>query len=288
MSIIKTYFKLLKHDVYSGFSENKAKYLFSALAFIMLCAMVYFLSQHLLLEQTDGSGVPYSASNTIADYLAFIFKGIEVYLPNSEEPFKIPIFWAILQILIALLVCNYPTKDLDTFAKNILIRVKSKRLWWNSKCLWIVLSVSVFYLLCLIIVVLFTTVLGSVSFDLTTSVSETLMGVYISPVAAYNLMLAFLVPLFVSIALSLLQMLLSFALKPMFSFIIVIAYCIVSAYLHTPFLIADYSMLLRNGLVYDGGLSSATMIGICLGFSVAVIVIGNFYANRMDLLPKEG
>lgn len=67
-------------------------------------------------------------SPTLADYLVFLDLGIKIYISSPENPFEIPIFWAIPQILIALLISSYPTEDLKHYAVNVLCRLRSRRL----------------------------------------------------------------------------------------------------------------------------------------------------------------
>ena len=79
---------------------------------------------------------------------------------------------------------------------------------------------------------------------------------------------------------------LSFILRPGFGFLAVMVYLVVSIYYFSPFLIGDYSMLLRNGLICPEGLSSIEMIIICAGVSCTTLLAGNIYFNRADLIAS--
>jgi hypothetical protein len=270
----------------SGFAHNIGKYLLAAATFVVLCLFFYAQVRYLRIENLSGALVPVPETPSIPDALIFIFKGIEVYVPSDSEPFKVPIFWMILQILLALLVATYPTNDLYNFATNTLLRAKSRSMWWLAKCAWTTLTVCTFYILCLLVVLVSSLLTGTASLMPNYLINLLINGTDTSLISYGSLVLALLVPLFVSIALSLVQVLLSFIIKPILSFIIIMAYLLVSTYFFSPLLVGDYSMFLRNALVNPSGLSSSLMIAISTAIAVVAILVGAIRLNRMSILGK--
>jgi hypothetical protein len=281
-------FHLVQHDLSIGFSDNKSKFILTCMVFIIMNAMFYGACRNLsLIADAEGWMNVSPEASTITDRMAYIFQGMPVYIPSPDNPFRIPIFWAIFQILIALLVATYPANDLKHYAIHVLYRARSKMLWWNVKCVWVISTVAAFYLLCLFVAFLSTVLVGEISFAPNSEIEAIVNGLDISSVGWGELCMAMVLPLLVSATLSLLQMLLSFVLQPIVGFLIIVSYLTVSVYLSTPFLIGDYSMLLRNGLFYPEGQSSSQMFAICAVISLVTIAIGNIYFRRMDLLDNR-
>lgn len=284
MTTIQTFAKLLLYDLRSGFAQNKAKYLIALLTFIAICVLCRSQTQTIWIDDGTGSLQLFTGGRSMSDYLIFMFRGIEVYVPSPNDPFTVPIFWMILQVLVALLVSVYPTNDLRTYALNVFTRIGSRRVWWVAKIAWTVLTVCSFYLLCLVVVAVFSLLAGDSSFLPVSAVGLYSSGIDALAMSPTELCGILLVPVFVSVALSVVQVSLSFIVKPALSFLFVMAYCVASAYLYSPFLLGDYSMILRNGLVMSEGLSSVVMIVVSSVVTLVALGLGTLYFKKMDIL----
>jgi hypothetical protein len=281
---LRIFFKLLLYDLRTGFSQNKVKYLIALFAFITLCALYRSQTQTLWVDDGTGSLQLFAGRCSMSDYLIFMFKGIEVYIPSPNNPFTVPIFWMILQVLVALLVSVYPTDDLRTYAVSVLTRVRSRCVWWAAKIAWTVLTVCLFYLLCLVVVIVFALLAGDGALLPVSAVSLYSNGIDALAMSPAELVGTLLVPVFVSGALSVAQVFLSFIMRPVLSFLIVTAYCTTSAYLYSPFLLGDYSMVLRNGLVMAEGLDSALMMAISALITAVFAVVGARHFLRKSII----
>jgi hypothetical protein len=250
----------------------------------MLCVAFYAQTQDLWVSDgPDGGLRRFSGTRSITDYLIFMAKGMEAYAPSTGGPFIFPIFWGMLHVLIALLVAGYPTSDFHGYALNVFLHAGSRGLWWAAKAVWTVLTVCSFYLLGLVVTLAFALAAGDATIFPASQVSLYVSAIDALAVARHELLLALLVPPASSIALSMLQVLLSFIIKPSLSFLAVMAYCFVSVFIPTPFLIGDYSMLLRNGIALQGGLSSAAMLAIDSISAVALAGLGGRYFQGKDI-----
>jgi hypothetical protein len=283
MTTVRFFIRQFIHDVYSGISKNRIKYLLSSLVFFTLCLLFYAQTNNLIAAGYEGLDEG-NTGRSVLDYLIFMSRGIEVYVPSPNSPFVLPIFWTVLQVFVALLVSVYPTDDLHGYATNVLTRTGSRHLWWASKVGWIIFTVCSFYLLGLVVILGFSFAVGDTSLLPIGDIS-----LYATQIDALGLPLgkmltALLVSLFVSIALSLVQMTLSFILKPALSFLIVMAYGIASAYFNAPFLIGAYSMMIRNGMVLEGGLSNTAMLLASCAVALIAAGLGAFCFKRMDIL----
>lgn len=280
--------KLIQHDLARGFSQNRGKLGLALAIFVVLC--IYFVAAINSQSQLDvalGVNMIGDHKASTADFIMSFSKGMDVYVPSQGDKFKIPVLWMMMPVCIALLAGTYPTEDLHTYATNILIRAKSRTAWWLSKCIWVVLTVLAFYAIGGMCALAFSLLFGNMGVFPDEQIALLVNGLDMAGVEPYQLFFALLLPIIVSITLSLFQMLLSFLLKPMLSYILVAAYLVASIYYHTPFLIGDDSMLLRNSLFYPEGIDTSLTFAIC-GISILVVVIvGIFHINRTDFLTNK-
>ncbi len=278
------FFKLLRYDLVFGFRQNKYKYCIAAIAVFVLCLSFYMQSQDVWVLAQDDDLSKFTGPRSISDYFIFITKGIEIYDPGSGEPFNFPMFWAIVQILIALLVATYPTSDLRGFSRNVLFRTTSRSIWWYAKVSWTLLTVLSFYLLGFAVVVVFALAVGDITLFPVSDISLHINNIDARLILPADIVFSLSVGMFASMFLAVAQVVLSFVIKAAFSFMTVMAYIVASTFFHTPILMADYSMLLRNGLLLVDGLSSLAMIIICIVSFSAFAVIGGQHFKRCDIL----
>jgi hypothetical protein len=266
--------------------QNVTKYVVCAATFAVLCVAMLQGARSLSVPDEVGT-VAAVGSPALVDYLIFIFRGMDIYVPAIGNSFRIPILWAVPQLLVALLVVSYPTEDLTGYATQVLPRVGGRNLWWAAKCLWVVACVVVFYLICLVVAVVFTWVFGGAWSEPNEAV-ELSMNEIATPAAGWGSVYWALVlcPL-VSIAMSCVQMVLSFVLKPVVAFLAIVVYMVASVYFASPFVIADYSMILRNEAVYPSGLNTGLMAIVCVGVSLVAVVAGGVFFRSLDLLGRD-
>jgi hypothetical protein len=157
-------------------------------------------------------------------------------------------------------------------------------IWWLSKCVWVIATVLAFYGIGAIVAWGFSMSSGD-PFCLPHEQSVLLIsGLDISGLDLSTLLIVLVVPPLVSIALSLVQVSLSFFVGSLVSIIALLCYAITSVYYFTPVLMADYSMLLRNALFYSEG--TQTIIAVVASIIVAIVAIlaGIFRITRIDII----
>jgi hypothetical protein len=225
--------RMLRYDLSAGFAANRTKLLLSVLVVMLIASSFAPECQNAIAEVLpDGNAVYFEGERSIVDYLIYLYKGIEVYVPGVSNPFMLPIFWLSLQILVALLVGMYPNADLRGYAPGALVRAGGKRLWWVSKACWVVLTVVAFYLLSYLATSAIALAMGDTQLLPTSNASLLVNGINAQALSLPELALLLLVPVAASIALALAQMTLSFVLNPALAFISVMAFCLASAYYH--------------------------------------------------------
>lgn len=274
--------KIIKHDLTIGMKQNTPKYILIAF-FISLFCMMFFngVTTFQLTEQIVSKG-------SMMDCTIYIFKGMNVYIPSVESPFQIPIIWLLIQVMIAFFIVNYPTQDLHSYGLQILARTKNRFLWWSSKCIWNIFTVVSIYLTCFTCILLLTLFFGKLSLTPNAEIS-----LLINEFELYNLKLSqlfvavFVLPILTSIAISLLQMTISFILTPVYSYMIIVCIMVASAYFCSPIFIGNFSMILRNQLIYSEGSNNLTAIVMNIVVIIISITVGHLYFSRYDILKMS-
>ena len=96
-----------------------------------------------------------------------------------------------------------------------------------------------------------------------------------------------LCPMAVLAALELIQMLLSLYIKPVFSFLAILAVLTASAYCASPLLIGNYAMLLRSDAIVSGGVSAPVGLALCLAAALAAVAAGAMLIKHRGLLDLD-
>ncbi len=264
------FIRFLRKDLFLGLNSNKTRYFLSLLLFVYLS---YMFTKELSIAENKAS--------SITNFWFYFFQGIGVYNPSSGVPFVIPFTWIIIQVIIALLVLNYPSRDLFTTGVQSLIRIKKRSYWWTSKCIWNFVTIIFVYLVAFICAFIFSAFLGEISLNFSDD--------FFCLQKNYNgsiIVIIYLMPVLTSIAISMVQMLISILLKPIYSFVIVICYLIVSSYYCSPILIGNYSMLLRSSVFDIGKINFITAVIVDVLVIIFSAIIGLFYFNRVDIIKK--
>lgn len=272
--------KMLKYDVKHGVINGLHKFLICFFITIpQLVAFKSFLDDGFAQEMLKTKG-------TLGDFLLYITRGDIIYVFDTESVFNVPVAWLSFQIGISYLIAYFAADDLDSFAKNVLIKAKSRSVWWVSKCLWCVLYIVAFYC------VSATFILGYCIFkgiDLSVKPSAELMLKLYGQNAVNTKMWLFIfiavgLPMLANIAIALVQLLLSLAINPVVSFATVCSLYIISAYYTNELLIGNFTMWQRSYYIVKQGVGSDIGFLLCLIIILITLLVGDIYINKKDLL----
>lgn len=265
---------MLLHDCTAGLLHMWRYFLLLFVLAAYAVVSLYFLAEQI------------SVRPSLGDYIFHFFKGMEVYHPTASERFQIPSIYLLFHLFISFIVARYPLSDLSGYGKQILMRGRSRVKWLLSKYAWAVLTVCVCYCIVFFLAFAFSLVTGNLSLRLTPSLIQRYFGVDTSVLTAGRLILiGFLIPVMVSIALSFLELTLSIYARPLWGFMAITVLLAVSAYYCHPLLPGNYLMIFRSqfanpaeGVAWQAGLAGAW------GLTVACVLAGIFRIRRYDVL----
>lgn len=265
------YIKIIFFDIKNGIIKNKFFIISSFILSISFCLNFF--------SNIKGYSISHNeASHSISDILLFIYGGMKEYIPKPDEPFQIPILWILLFTSIFFGSLNYPYNDLHNYGKQILIRTKGRTLWWISKCVWNITYNILFHLILILSILVFS-LISNANINTTINTDLAIYNFSLKETDLISKSIAipfyfFITPILMSIAISLLQMTLSLFIKPIFSFLFISIILISSTYIIKPYLIANYSMMIRNDMILTNGVNFNIGIIVSIILSSLFILVG--------------
>lgn len=274
------FLRLFLVDVREGFVSLWRWYAVS-IVFFVLCIVALYL---------QAASFRYDAiSFSLGDYLVSFVAGMSPFDPNLGEPFHLPITWIVLFLLVSYLTLWYPYRDLMGAGKQIMVVGGSRWAWWLAKCAWIATTVTAFFLIALFVAATWTLVSGG-DFSLHTSahLPELMDFICISGLeVSYDAHACLVAIPAATIALCLVQLLLSLVIRPPLSYVATLAMLFVSAFYYNPWLIGNYLMAARSSSMMPNGLSAEHGVMLAGVLALTVVVGGGMVLSRKDILNKE-
>lgn len=264
--------KQLKYDVKTGIVNEWKIYLFFIVVIIVLCASISNEAYRRRL-----------GSLTLADYLTKIFCGMKDF-SNADRTatFLIPQEWFIVQIFFVILVSRYPKTDFDERGYQVLIRSKSKKNWWISKCVWVLCNTVLYYSIIYLVIIAFAHFSGGLSVEAKSDIWKN--GVVILNTKKF-MVTVFIMPAVVSFTFGIIEMCISFLTSSIIAVFCIITYLVMSAYWCNLILIGNYTMLLRKEeIIGNQGVNSECGVAICFILTALCIIIGYKYMTKTDIL----
>lgn len=221
------------------------------------------------------------------DALIYIYGGMEQYVPSVGNGFQFPIRWLFVTLFGSYLVLNYPVRDLKGFGRHVLVTSASRSGWWFSKCIWCAAG-TMYYHCCLIAVVFILSF--AVGIPCTGTLNEEILF-YLFHYAEENLvpglalhpsLIIGIVMMFVS--LNLIQLTLLLFMKPVLSFVLICILIVSSAYMKSPLLAGNYTMMARSSDILVKGLDKGAGILTGAVLCCLCLLIGQMRFRKIDIL----
>lgn len=275
------FFRFLRYDLIHGTLLQYKLFLVTILFLSLTC--IQFV--RLVSEYVDQLSVV-----TLGDFAFYAFAGMKEYIPSPTEPFEIPVIWLIANILVLFSTCSYPYRHISGLGKNILVNSGSRKTWWLSKCVWNILTVTIYYICIWLVIFIFSWFSGAaLNFSISPYMPELLRLLPpVTPPGQWQLQgIILCMPWLITVALSLFQMVCALLIKPIQSFLVSIVILISSAYIFGPYLPGNYGMIVRYGMIHANGVypQQGIIYGVIL--ILASILGGTVLFKRYDVYGKE-
>ena len=270
--------KLLQHDLRYGLI--RWRYLLIFLLFVLPCITCY--------SDVQLANVP----GTWMDYMLYCFKGSVPITSSSEISLALPIFWIMAVAGSLLLNLDYFLSDLTQAGQQIIIRSKTRRGWYLSKCAWNLCSCIVYMVLVCASVLLFTLLSGG---DVSLQSTPGVMEIHFSELTVEptllsglpGLIVVVLMPLVTLMALNMLQMAVCLLMRPIIGFLISIAILVLCVYCNIPFVLGNGAMAIRSALLVPDGISPGFAALTAVAILLASAIMGSWRFQHTDILGLE-
>ena len=273
---IKQFRALLCYDLRYGLQSNRGKWLFALLVQVYFCTLAGRLS---LISNTPIG---------FWERLTYLFQGLPEYHLSQTGTFELPVHWLIFHAFLLFLAGFYPVQELTQSGGQAFIRSGRRGYWLLSKALWACATVAGYYLMLAgVLAVCSLPVGGPWAPPATMAV---LFGIYMTELSFAEIVLYWWVmPILVSAALCLTEVLLSLFIEPLLAFSVMLSCLVASVFWTSPALIGNYSMLLRSRLLSGNpAISPRNCAAVCLSLIVAASVLGTALFRSKEILFLRG
>ena len=273
------WFKLLRHDARCGLL--RWRYFVTLFLFAIPC---FVFARILHQVGIQGSWM---------DYMLYLFQGKEPIVKTSTaDRIDLPVLWLLVTSGCLFINLDYLLKDLTNAGQQIIIRSKSRTLWYLSKCIWNLGSCLLYFAVAGITCALFAWATGAqLSAQNTTELSFVLFGFAISEpltlAPAYAVLASWVIPFLTMLSLSMLQMTLCLYVKPIISFVICNSQLILSLYLNSAFVLGNGAMTIRSGFASENGISPTVSAVLAIVVMIASVAAGCLRFRHTDILSLE-
>lgn len=267
--------KTLQHDVRRGLC--RWRYFAGFLLFSIPC--MELLHKHLA----------FSAAITWGDYVIACFRGVSLQSAINRTV-ELPVSWLLIMVGANLLGLDYFFRDLSLDGQQILLRCESRRKWYFSKCIWNMMSSSLYFLTGILTTLIFT-LLSHGEFSLANTPGLIQMyfnGEAVLPVSGITtLRMAVLTPWATICTLNMIQMVLLLYIKPVYSFLVCVVVLLASVYVPSPFCLGNGAMMFRTTALMGAGLSVWKIWSVIVVLMAGSLLIGMARIQKMDFLTVE-
>ncbi len=225
---------------------------------------------------------------SLGDNLALLLMGRPQFEFRPGVLFIPPLDWLLLFMICQFVPLGFSVCELTSHDEQILIRCQSRNMWWLSKCVWAMASVTFFCIAVLLTSTIWTFFMGQsmelIVHEESMLLSEVSSDFYLSfPVS----ILPFLAGCYAGvIALQLIQACLSLLLNPIVAYLTSAAMLMSASYVQSPLLTANLLSFSRYEGAVQGGVSFEISLGIALLFTALSLVCGQVYICRVDIMRK--
>lgn len=228
----------------------------------------------------------------LSNYIIGIFGGMKVFEgtgPSSR--FEMPTIWLLFFLYLTFLVGYYPYKDMDSFGRLIMLKQKGRVKWWINKCVWNFATVIVYFTMTYMTMLVYAIANNRTGLTPNSRVVEKMYGINLENVditPAMVIQLCVILPLIISIGMSIMQMFLGLFIRPVYSNIISICAIAGTAFVCRDYFVDNYIMFVRNKCVIgENGVDYWRGIIMSIVMILIGIIGGVIQINRKDIIGIE-
>ena len=274
---------IIRYDLYNGILKRSVWILLPIVIFAMIMFEIYAT-----IKGIKNSGI----SMTLGEVIAYFWHG-SVPAGSSLGATHQHIGWLLIQLGCICFTIEYPTRDLNIFGQQIIVRCGSRVKWWLSKCVWIAFSVMIYLFAGFFVFAVESAFLGlEMSLDIQQS---SMMQILIFCNVGFgrhtglkSFFILVIMPYLSMLALNLFCVIVSLICNQICSMITgLFALTIIARYM-SPLIVTNYCMLQRCSYFYSDGVDYSVGIAYLIGIIAVLMIIGAMIMLYIDIIePKK-
>lgn len=278
--------RFIANDIRRSVIHNK--YRIFMCAGIILTLMITFYSYANSNRNIKEAGIALS----FFDYILYMIRGGIRVTGQNINRLEIPYVWISLCIMNGIMVLDYMYSDMKGIGRNVLVYSRNKSVWWLSKCITTVVSVSIVYILMHIFAIIFSIIGKGVMSGVHTDIFRILYpkDTAFMPSDIVNgksdkvLLYIVFFPWIISVGIGLFQLALSLYVKPVLSFIIVIIIDGLSVFSNSILLWGNWFMAERCDIFVKNGHNTGVILIMAVMVCVISVIAGEVKLKNSDVI----
>ncbi len=273
--------RLMNYDLKLGISSNIKK----LLLFVVLVTAYNIVGSHSIAGYAELNNL----KPDVLDYFCYVLGGPRFIPEGMIEMYQIPVMWLMLQIMIAYTIGYYAVTDLHRYGQQVLLRSTSRTKWWLSKVIWNLITVLIMYSIVFGITLLSAYVSGaSFEWKLTDDIAMEVCNINMIPEdVSIILIFIFVMPVIVSVTLSIMQMVIALITSPIIGFIVTQSIAFLATIYTNKIFISNYAMLSHSKYTCFSNIDYHHGLIICGVLMIVSVTAGSIYFMHCNILPKS-
>lgn len=285
-------YKVICRDIQANPYAGLVRTILAALLFSFLFVSFYFEVFHYFPVEL-GSPINVNQLGLSLGDLIMVETGgaLPRYNAMYEKKHLFPVAFFLVHILPCCFTLNFSHDDINQGGIQVFTRLGNMNTWWYSKCLWNGITVASYYLVGFFIWLVLCHFSGkSLSLLPNSNVFLAFFAAYFTneKLSSMDLFPCMIVlPVLVTITLSLCQMTLTLFTKPILAFFATCLYFILGFYCIHPAFLTSYAMPVRNAMIGVYNFDTLFGIGLCSIICALAIYIGKLRLCRFDIVGER-
>ncbi len=278
--------RFIINDIKRSIIHNK--YRIFICAGIVSALMITFYSYANSNRAANEAGIMLS----FYDYILYVIRGVVRVTGQNVNRLEIPYVWISLCVMNGIMVLDYMYSDMRGIGRNVLVYSRKKSVWWLSKCITTVVSVSIVYIFIYISACIFSIIgrggMSGVHTDtfriLYPKDTAFMSSDMVNRMSVKVLLYVVIFPWLISVAIGLFQLALSLYVKPVLSFIIVIIIDGLSVFSNSILLWGNWFMAERCDIFVKNGHNTGIILIMAVTLGAISVIAGGVKLKNSDVI----
>lgn len=278
--------RFIINDIKRSIIHNKYRIVMCAgIILALMTAFNSYANVHSAIRNSD-------MALSFYDYVLYMIRGVVKVTEQNINKLDIPFVWISLCIMNGIMVLDYLYNDMKGIGRNVLLYSQKKSMWWISKCITTVVSVSIVYILIYFFAFIFTVISKGGMTGVHTDIFRMMYGkeTAFMPSEVVNvndvkvLLYVILFPWIISVCIGLFQVALGIYVGPVLSFILILIIDGMSIFSNNILLWGNWFMAERCDILVNNGFNCYIMFLIAVMVGILSVIAGFVRFRRIDII----